>query len=152
MGQRGGKRDGAGAPRGPRRITVAREIVGEVVYEEMQKRNANQKRGIDTLDEQMRLWMGVAAKIQRDYPETFSTDKTFRYAMERAGHAAAELAKYQTPRFKAIPVREVPPLPKQPAGEAPAATPAKGSNVISAVKKRSAQANSDVYARMVRGG
>lgn len=151
MGQRGGKRDGAGAPRGPRRITVAREIVSEVVYEEMQKRNANQKRGIDTLDEQMRLWMGVAAKLQRDYPETFSTDKTFRYAMERAAHAAAELAKYQTPRFKAIPVREVPALPKAPAGETPAANPAK-SNVISAVKKRSAQENADVYIRMVRGG
>lgn len=151
-GGRGGKRVGAGAPRGQRPATIAREIVADVVYEEIQKRNANQKRGIDIINVQMMMWLGIAARLQRDYPENFHTMREFRYATERAERAAAELAKYQTPRFKSVAVREPPPLPKVPQNDATPTPGEKPGNVVSMLKKRTPQEIADLYARKVRGG
>lgn len=153
MAQRGGKRENAGRkPGGTNRRKVAREIVSEVVFEEMKKRNAGQRRGMTVLETQMNFWMNRAARMQRDNPNQCDRDKDFRYAMEQAGRFATELTKYQMPKFKSIDTREPPPLPKAPPGPAPAVAKAgKTAKVVDITEGRPDDEVGNIYARLVRG-
>ncbi|MBS0368981.1 MAG: hypothetical protein JSS57_07260 [Proteobacteria bacterium] len=153
MAQRGGKRENAGRKPGiPNRRTIGREIVSDVIFEEIQKRNAGQRRGMTVLETQMNFWMNRAAKIQRDNPNNCDKDKDFRYAMDQAGRFAMELTKYQVPKFKSIDTREPPPLPKAPTEQAPAAAKAtKTAKVVDITEGRPDDEVGNIYARLVRG-
>ncbi len=149
-GQRGGARPGAGAPRGMRKATIERmeqarlhELARNAELEVEKAKKARTKLGKEVIEEFMFLFAGMAAFYQPTPPGASknvneSEGKFVQYAT-LAVDAAAELAKYQSPTFKAIAVSATPPPP-------PAAQPGDNAKVINL---NDAAALGVAYRRMV---
>lgn len=108
------------------------------------------KRAIEILDDIAKMFLGLAAQYQpRPDPVTKAetNDKAdeakFALYIGQAQRAAASLAPYQDPTFKAVAVQEVPPMPAERPGD--------GAKVVDSMAKRTQQDAGDVYARLVRG-
>lgn len=127
----GGPRQGAGAPRGPRKATIEK-IEGANINEQIKAaardldRARQQGRPLakDRLDELLGIALGAMTAFQRVTAEQVQADRErnpksklkeqkgdwagFGNWFDRAAYAAKELAKYQSPTFKAIAVAAAP--------------------------------------------
>lgn len=153
--RRGGRTKGI-----PNKATIIRQMVTEsletpagreVLAEAMQKLTAppaGQKKATQVLRELMMLSGSLVALHQpkpneQGLVEIKDNDRLQSY-LTIAVRAAGELAKYESPTFKAVAVSEVPPVPQAPPGEQTA-------NVASSIRKRSQKDAMAVYMRVVRG-
>lgn len=116
---RGGARVNAGRkPNVPNKATIERTLRAE--QEMLQARDTGKKLAKDVLDEFMLLFAGMAAHHQPIPPgqpipagREPNEDKFEKWA-RLAVETAADLAKYQSPTFRAIAVSMPPPLPAVP--------------------------------------
>lgn len=106
------------------------------------------KRAVEILDDIAKMFLGLAAQYQ-PRPDPVTKQETnqkadvdrFALYLGQAQRAAAALAPFQDPTFKAIAVQDVPPPPKE----------NDGAQVIDSMAKRTQQDAGEVYARLVRG-
>lgn len=118
-------------------------LIGEAIKHHQPKMSG--KKAIEVLDTLMNLTMGLVARHQprpnQSGQETNVTadEGKFREYLGLATTAAKELAKYQSPTFKAVAVQEVPPPPSLPDGRV--------SNMMEARTQQDAAA---AYIRLVR--
>lgn len=108
-----------------------------------------QKKAVEVLREMMMLSAALVSLHQpkRDQATgtvTVENHEKLQAYLGIAVRAAAEVAKYESPTFKAVAVQEVPPLPQAPPG-------AEATNVASSIGKRSQKDAMAVYMRVVRG-
>lgn len=157
--RRGGRSRGV-----PNKKDVVKHLVGEVLdgtdgqkrikdvvareLAKMAQPPRNSRKAIDILDTLMQLSMGLVARYQPRPDGGMETnpqaDETkFQTYLPIALNSAKELAKYQSPTFKAIALQEVP--------AAPAAAPGDDAKVVNAIEKGSQQRASDAYVRLIRG-
>lgn len=110
----GGKRPGAGGVRGPRTPTMERTIVATEEIRAIAR--AGRTMGIDVLERWMNQFGGLAARFQ---PPDTTTEAIRAWAETRAAEhferfgtlslmAAKELAKYQSPTYKAVAITPPP--------------------------------------------
>lgn len=106
---RGGARSNSGPKVGSKhKATQERELLAERIIAEQQERKPGRKLAREVLDEFMHLFMGLAAQHQ-PLPQGVvdptgaqrDEDKFVRYA-GMAREFARDLAKYQSPTFKAV--------------------------------------------------
>lgn len=113
-----GQRFGGRAAGTPNKATIEKTLRAE--FELTQARDTGKKLAKDVLDEFMMLFAGMAAHHQPippgqpipagRVPDEDKFEKWARLAVE----TAADLAKYQSPTFRAIAVSMPPPLPVAP--------------------------------------
>jgi len=119
MAGRGGLRPNSGRKVGSQnKATIERLKRAEI--EMTQARESGKKLAKDVLEEFMMLFAGMAAQSQ-PIPEGMPVppgrkpnEKTFEKYARLAVETAADLAKYQSPTFKAIAVAMAPDFPRQP--------------------------------------
>jgi len=120
-GRSGGARPGAGRKRGLSKKTIERleqkriaEEASRAVTELEKARAAKKKLGKEVIEEFMFLFAGMAAFYQPPPPgqtNTNENEEKFKTYAVLAVDAASELAKYQSPTFKAIAISAPLPLP-----------------------------------------
>lgn len=155
---RGGWR-GGGRPKGSKsKKQVEREDLARLEHEKQEQRHRGMPRdlAIDTLDSLMKTAMNYAALYQPRIDVVNRSliggnEEKFERWAKLAGNFARDLAKYQSPTFAAIAVKEVPALPSMP-GMSPAMVPGGGNDakVISAVKEMTIEDKIRVYENIVR--
>jgi len=107
-----------------------------------------QQKAIETLRELMALGRTLVAlnqPIKQPDGTTVLPDdrhEKLQVYLPIAVRAAAELAKYESPTFKAVAVQEVPPAPEERPGD--------GAQVVGSLSKRTQQDAAAVYMRLVR--
>lgn len=92
------------------------------------------------LEQIMLLSMGLVAKYQPGKPD--ENEAKMQEYLPYALGAAKELARYQSPTFRAIAVTEVPALP--------AAQPGDGAKVVGLMGKRTQLDAANAYTRIIR--
>lgn len=119
---RGGRRQGAGAPRGMRKSTIDKRKK-ELEHEEArraaalieQAHLAKRKLAREVLEEFMFLFAGMAAHHQPPPPGAVNlneNEEAFRYYAGMAVDTAAALAQYQSPKFRAVVQMAPPTIPE----------------------------------------
>lgn len=155
-GAKPGERRGGRAAGTPNKRTITKKLMGEYmqtpegrvligeVVQQQQPRSQG-KKAVEILDTLMNLTMGYVARYQpkpnADGQETnaVADAEQFKEYLGLATSCAKELAKYQSPTFKAIATQEVPPTPALPAG-----------NVSNMMEARTQQDAAAAYIRLVR--
>ena len=107
-GPNGGRRPGSGRKRGPSKATIEKAVVAERVLGEVVMQG--RKLGKETLEEYMVLFAGLSSRFQPEGTDPASVrawaktehEPMFEKYVTLAVSAAKELAKYQSPTFKAI--------------------------------------------------
>lgn len=124
MASRGGRREGAGAPRGHRKSTLEKieranieEQIRQAIVAHDRAKATGKKMAIDVLDDLMNTFLGGAAHYQPNLAnptaKPLADEGKFLAYAERAMDCAARLAKYQSPTFKGI-MYQAPVTPQQP--------------------------------------
>ena len=109
---RGGHREGAGRPRGALgKGTIERAIIAEQVVERAQM--TGEKLAKEYLNDFLKLFAGMAAYYQPTLPGMAQQNQNgdegkFERWADKAMYAAKELAKYQSPQYRAIAVTTQP--------------------------------------------
>lgn len=144
----------------PNRATLQKQMIREVLESSegralmaenmraMQQAPKGGKKAVDVLRELMLLSHTLVGMNQprRDAAGELiveNADRLQQY-LAIAVRASSELARFESPTFKAIAVQEVPPPP--------AAHADGDAKVIGSIRKRSQQDAAAVYMRLVRGG
>lgn len=142
----GGKQ--RGTPNKATRERLEQERVAKQAQQEVDKaRAANTKLGKDILEEFMKNFAGMAAYYQplpdgTPVPAGRKPDeKRFLTYAKLTVETAAQLAQFQSPRFKAIAIMTPPPTPIE-------ASRPKGSNVVTI--ENDPQKLARIYAQMVK--
>lgn len=124
-----------------------RVLLGEAMRTVQQPAKGT-KRAIDVLREMMLLAGSLVAIYQPTRDEagkvTVAEPQKLETYLTLCARTAADLARFESPTFKAIAVQEV---PQQPAEHADG-----DAKVIGSIRKRSQQDAAAVYMRLVRGG
>lgn len=154
---RGFKTGGRGAGV-PNKRTQAKQMLAEIMREQgteilgpvlkqLQAAPKGQKKAIEVLRDLMTLSMNCVAihqpKAQADGTFVIESNEKLQAYLKLGIDAAGQLARFESPTFKAVALQEVP-LP--PAGEVPD-DPAK---VVGLLGKRSQQDAASAYLRLVR--
>ena len=157
LGRSGGRSKGT-----PNKATLQKQMIAEVLaspdgqkmfaeqMRAMQQPARGQKKAVETLRELMALSQALVAmhQPQRGADGKLVLDppahEKLQVYLPVAVRAASELARYESPTFKAIAVAPVPPAPAERPGE-------KDGNVIQSLEKRSPQDAAAVYMRLIRG-
>jgi hypothetical protein len=125
-GKSGGARPGAGAPRGMRKKTIERmeqarlaEVARAAELEQQKAKAKNTKLAKEVIEEFMFVFAGMAAYYQPTAPGALVQNEhgnpnEFERWAKHAVDAAAELAKYQSPTFKAVAAFQAPTPPALP--------------------------------------
>ncbi|MDE2101668.1 MAG: hypothetical protein KGL39_30760 [Patescibacteria group bacterium] len=143
----------------PNKATLVQQMVTEAletpagreaVAQALQKLTAppsGQKKAVEVLREMMMLSGSLVALHQpkRDAAGnvTVENHEKLQAYLNIASRTAADLARFESPTFKAVAVQEVPPMPQ--------AQGAEGGNVASSIRKRTQKDAMAVYMRVVRG-
>jgi hypothetical protein len=124
----GGKRPGAGRPKGsrnkgPKRAQYGVLAIAKEVLPAMGREAPGKKLGKEVLEEFMLVARGMAAKYQPAPPgqprNPHQNETKFLTYAEMAIKCASDLAEYQSPKFRAIAVRvdDIPPTAPNPPPE-----------------------------------
>ena len=126
---------------------AGRELVAQAVQKLAQPPKGG-KKAVDVLREMMMLSGLLVAQNAPTRDESGvvvpGNDEKLQAYLPIAVRAAAELAKFESPTFKAVAIADVPAAPGAPAGG--------DAKVVESIEKRSQQDAAAVYMRLVRGG
>ena len=109
---RGGHREGAGRPTGTRnKTTIERALLAEKIVERAQM--TGEKLAKEYLNDFLKLFAGMAEFYQPTFPGMVQQNQNgneakFERWADKAMYAAKELAKYQSPQYRAIAVTTQP--------------------------------------------
>lgn len=154
---KGGPRHGGRTKGTPNKATLQKQMIADVLasaegrallgdaMKNLQQPAKGTKRAVDVLREMMMLSGSLVALYQpKRNEQTGAIEVTDSQKLETyltiCARTAADLARFESPTFKAVALQEVPPAPQMPAG----------ADVIQSIGKRSQADAAAVYMRLVR--